>query len=54
MGLPWVQIRHAVVLEDAVAVQVLATDQKPNGEAPEPDPGGAPGTGTGESGRLDL
>ncbi len=29
MGLPWVQVRDAQVLEDAVAVQVLATDEAP-------------------------
>ncbi len=29
MGLPWVQVRDAQVLQDAVAVQVLATDEAP-------------------------
>jgi hypothetical protein len=41
MGLPWVRLRRAVVLQDAVAVQVLATDTDPKGETggevPTPD-----------------
>ncbi len=40
MGLPWVQVRDARVLEDTVAIQVLATDQAPR-EANKND--GAPG-----------
>jgi hypothetical protein len=36
MGLPWVQISHAVVLDDTVAVQIVATD-----EDPEPGTGAA-------------
>jgi len=54
MGLPRVQLRQAVVLEDAVAVQILATDMEPDAETPEPDPDEAPGAGAGEPGRLDL
>jgi len=34
MGLPWVRISRALVLEDAVAVRIFATD-----ENPEPDTG---------------
>ncbi len=48
MGLPWVQIRRAVVLEDAVAVQILATDTDPEAateqQAPEPDKGSPDGS----------
>lgn len=29
IGLPWVMMRHALVLEDAVVVQILATDTDP-------------------------
>ncbi len=29
MGLPWVQVRDAQILQNAVAVQVLATDEAP-------------------------
>lgn len=47
MGLPWVQMSHALVLEDAVAVQILATDTDPDagtgqderGPDTEPAPG---------------
>ena len=41
MGLHWVQISKAFVLEDAVAVQLLATDTAPQSgmeEAPDGDP----------------
>lgn len=41
MGFPWVQFSRATVLEDAVAVQILATDTDPEAgtgeEAPGPD-----------------
>jgi len=41
MGLPWVQLSKALVLENAVAVQILATDTRPDQgegeEAPGPD-----------------
>ncbi len=47
MGLRWVQVRRAIVLEDAVAVQILATDTEPKAgtgdEAPAPDGEQAPG-----------
>ncbi|MBP1779158.1 MAG: hypothetical protein H6Q86_5169 [candidate division NC10 bacterium] len=40
MGLPWVQISRALVLDDAVAVQILATDEDPEADAGKdaPDP----------------
>jgi hypothetical protein len=40
MGLQWVQISRALVFEDAVAVQILATDTAPEPdmeESPNPD-----------------
>ena len=43
MGLAWIQISRALVLDDAVAVQILATDEDPGpnteDEAPAPDRG---------------
>lgn len=55
MGLPWVQLRRAVVLENMVVVQVLATDTKPaDGQKLEPGPGEEPGAGSGRPGGLDL
>jgi hypothetical protein len=51
MGLPWVHLNRAVVLADAVAVQILATDTAPEAE-PEaemdeaPGPDAKPGTGS--------
>ena len=43
MGLPWVRISQALVLEDSVAVQIFATDGNPGpnteDEAPAPDRG---------------
>ena len=43
MGLAWIQISRAFVLDDAVAVQILATDEDPGpnteDEAPAPDRG---------------
>ena len=44
MGLPWVQIQDARVLEDAVAIQVLATDQAPQQAEKKGQPG-TPGPG---------
>ncbi len=32
MGFEWVQVRRAVVFTDLVSVQVLASDQQPDGE----------------------
>jgi hypothetical protein len=43
MGLPWVRISRAIVLEDAVAIQIFATDENPEPgteeETPDPDSG---------------
>jgi hypothetical protein len=39
MGLPWVQIRQALVLDDAVAVQIVATDEDPGLNTGEATPG---------------
>jgi anti-sigma regulatory factor (Ser/Thr protein kinase) len=39
MGLPWVQINKALVLENAVAVQIVATDTGPDQGAGEEAPG---------------
>ena len=56
MGLPWVRINHALVLEDAVAVQILATDTVlgPDGaqEGPETDGGADSETGAPSEGSL--
>jgi hypothetical protein len=32
MGFQWVQVRQAVVFTDLVSVQILASDQQPDGE----------------------
>ncbi len=55
MGLRWVKISHAFVLEDAVAVQILATDTAPEAgtdEAPNPD--ADLGVGTDQRPETDL
>jgi hypothetical protein len=39
MGLVWVRISQALVLEDAVAVQILATDMDPEPGTGEEGPG---------------
>jgi len=53
MGFPWVRLTRALVMEDAVAVQILATDIDPEAgtreEAPGPDSESAP-SGGGSSG----
>jgi len=54
MGLPWVQVREAVVLKDMVAIRVLATDVKPDKEPGDPGPGGEPGKESGRPRGLDL
>ncbi len=55
MGLPWVQLRQAVVLEDIVVVHVLATDTKPDdGQKLEPGPGEKPDAKSDRPGGLDL
>jgi hypothetical protein len=50
MGLPWVRISQALVLEDSVAVQIFATDGNPGpnteDEAPAPDRGSDADAGT--------
>lgn len=47
MGLTWVEISRALVLQDLVIAQILATDTKPEGEEggeeEEPWQGGKPG-----------
>ena len=47
MGLSWVKISRALVLQDIVTVQIFATDTKPEGEEggeeEEPWQGGKPG-----------
>ena len=49
MGLSWVKISRALVLQDIVTVQIFATDTKPEGEEggeeEEPWQGGKPGVG---------
>jgi len=56
MGLPWVRISQALVLEDAVGVQILATDTDPeagtNEETPGPD--AEPGAGADEASEYKL
>lgn len=48
IGLPWVRMHHARVLEDAVTVQILATDTNPETRTRAPGDEGetdnAPGT----------
>ncbi len=53
MGLSWVKISRALVLEDMVTVQILATDTKPEGEEGGEDEGpwqgGEPGAWSGQA-----
>jgi hypothetical protein len=43
MGLQWVQVRQARVFTDLVSVQILASDQEPEGEEEQvPDDGAVP------------
>ena len=42
MGFAWLQLREAQVSGDQVAIQILATDERPE-DADEIDPGGTPG-----------
>ena len=37
MGLPWIQLRRAFVLDDAVLIQVFASDPKREGGEEEPE-----------------
>ncbi len=53
MGLPWVQLRDAQVLEDAVAIQVVATDQAPEQTTKSHD-NGTPGASQGPDSGKDL
>ena len=46
MGLQWVQISKAFVLEDAVAIQILATDTDPQAGKETPDSDADPGAGS--------
>ncbi len=46
MGFAWVQLRDAQVSEGEVAIQILATDEKPgavDGVQPDPAPDASPG-----------
>lgn len=56
MGLPWVRLMRALVLEDAVAVQILATDVDPKAgggeKAPGPDGESAPEGGDSSGARI--
>ncbi len=55
MGLPWMQVRQAVVVGDMVTVQILAADTGPEEEASvEPDPREAPAAEPGPRGKLHL
>ncbi len=49
MGFSWVKLSNALVLENMVAVQILATDTRPEGgegDGKEELPGGEPGAGS--------
>jgi hypothetical protein len=50
MGFSWVKLSQALVLEDMVTVQILATDTRPEGGEGEGEeeslPGGEPGAGS--------
>ena len=56
MGLPWVRLTRALLLEGAVAVQILATDIDPGAgtgeEAPRPDSESAPSGGDSSGTRI--
>ena len=55
MGLHWVQISKAFVLEDAVAVRILATDTAPEAGMEEaPDTDADPGAGSDQPSESDL
>jgi hypothetical protein len=56
MGLPWVQLRRVVVLDNAVTVQVLATDTDPKGETGDevPAPDGEVPPGVDEPARTEF
>jgi len=50
MGLAWIQISRGLVLDDAVAVRIFATDEDPGpnteDQAPAPDRGSDADAGT--------
>jgi hypothetical protein len=54
MGLQWVQISKAFLLEDAVAVQILASDTDPQSGEETPDSDGDPGAGSDQSLESDM
>lgn len=55
MGLHWFQISKAFVLEDAVAVRILATDTAPEAETEEgPGPDADLGAGADQPSESDL
>jgi hypothetical protein len=54
MGLQWVQISKAFVLEDAVAVQILATDTDPQAGEETPDSDEDLGAGSDQSLESDM
>lgn len=55
MGFSWVAISKALVLEDMVSVQILASDTDPDGEGEaEPAAGGAPGPGPDPAAKLPV
>ena len=47
MGCSWVTLSKALVLENMVTVQILATDTKPDEEGGEEEPGGESGLWSG-------
>jgi hypothetical protein len=48
MGMSWIQLGRAMVLEDMVAVQIIASDTKPEGEATAPEDQGTEPEGNGD------
>jgi hypothetical protein len=56
MGLRWVRMSHALVLEDAVAVQIVATDTDPNAGTgqDEQGPDTEPGLGADDTPQAEL
>ncbi len=56
MGLPWVRMGRALVLEDAVAVQILATDTDPDAVTGQDErgPDAEPGPGADETPQAEL
>ncbi len=48
MGMSWVRLGRAMVLEDMVAVQIIASDSKPEGEPPASEDQGTEPEGNGD------